>query len=425
MEVVRNLQKKLNEFLSNFTLVNYIAIFSIVLIYGFSLKNVSSFSCLIENHKIYSAQGLVASNPVITSSGKYYKCDFIPSFVKSKKELSTFSTNGKITLLIPKEIIETHYPGKLYSTIGESIFVEEGSILNVQIEQLNKKTNESFFIVKNAEFLGWKNFLSKIRGFFRLQFKRLMYMWGNAGGLLLALLSSSKEYTSFEFSNAFRLAGLSHILALSGMHVSIFSTLTEKSFFKILGKNKTNFLSLIIVLLFVWFAGIAPSLTRAMISTIIIFITAKLNLKLKILDVLCLSFLIQLSIYPQDSSSISFILSYLALFGILTVGTYIKPFLTNFLGTTLSSSLSSSIGAVLVTIPVCAVIWGYITPIGIISTIFISPLVTFFLIFGLISVIICLIFPFFTYPLGTILQIVYYLIDNVATLFAKVPPINF
>lgn len=425
MEVVRNLQKKLNEFLSNFTLVNYIAIFSIVLIYGFSLKNVSSFSCLIDNHKIYSAQGWVSSNPVITSSGKYYKCDFIPSFVKSKKELSTFSTNGKITLLIPKEIIETHYPGKLYSTIGESIFVEEGSILNVQIEQLNKKTDESFFIVKKAEFLGWKNFLSKIRGFFRLQFKRLMYMWGNAGGLLLALLSSSKEYTSFEFSNAFRLAGLSHILALSGMHVSIFSTLTEKSFFKILGKNKTNFLSLIIVLLFVWFAGIAPSLTRAMISTIIIFITAKLNLKLKILDVLCLSFLIQLSLYPQDSSSISFILSYLALFGILTVGTYIKPFLTNFLGTTLSSSLSSSIGAVLVTIPVCAVIWGYITPIGIISTIFISPLVTFFLIFGLISVIICLIFPFFTYPLGTILQIVYYLIDNVATLFAKVPPIIF
>ena len=425
MEVVRNLQKKLNEFLSNFTLVNYIAIFSIVLIYGFSLKNVSSFSCLIENHKIYSAQGWVSSNPIITSSGKYYKCDFIPSFVKSKKELSTFSTNGKITLLIPKEIIETHYPGKLYSTIGESIFVEEGSILNVQIEQLNKKTDESFFIVKKAEFLGWKNFLSKIRGFFRLQFKRLMYMWGNAGGLLLALLSSSKEYTSFEFSNAFRLAGLSHILALSGMHVSIFSTLTEKTFFKILGKNKTNFLSLIIVLLFVWFAGIAPSLTRAMISTIIIFIAAKLNLKLKIIDVLCLSFLIQLSLYPQDSSSISFILSYLALFGILTVGTYIKPFLTNFLGTTLSSSLSSSIGAVLVTIPVCAVIWGYITPIGIISTIFISPLVTFFLIFGLISVIICLIFPFFTYPLGTILQIVYYLIDNVATLFAKVPPIIF
>ena len=425
MEVVRNLQKKLNEFLSNFTLVNYIAIFSIVLIYGFSLKNVSTFSCLIENHKIYFAQGWVSSNPIITSSGKYYKCDFIPSFVKSKKELSTFSSDGKITLLFPKEIIETHYPGKLYSTIGESIFVEEGSILNVQIEQLNKKTDESFFIVKKAEFLGWKNFLSKIRGFFRLQFKRLMYMWGNAGGLLLALLSSSKEYTSFEFSNAFRLAGLSHILALSGMHVSIFSTLTEKSFFKILGKNKTNFLSLIIVLLFVWFAGIAPSLTRAMISTIIIFIAAKLNLKLKILDILCLSFLIQLSIYPQDSSSISFILSYLALFGILTVGTYIKPFLTNFLGTTLSSSLSSSIGAVLVTIPVCAVIWGYITPIGIISTIFISPLVTFFLIFGLISVIICLIFPFFTYPLGTILQIVYYLIDNVATFFAKVPPINF
>ena len=49
-----------------------------------------------------------------------------------------------------------------------------------------------------------------------------MYMWGSAGGLLLALLSASKEYTSSAFSDAFRLAGLSHILALSGMHVSIF-----------------------------------------------------------------------------------------------------------------------------------------------------------------------------------------------------------
>ena len=75
------------------------------------------------------------------------------------------------------------------------------------------------------------------------------------------------------------------------------------------------------------------------------------------------------------------------------------------------------------TSPISAFIWGYITPIGIISTIIISPLVTFFLVFGLISVILCLIFPFLSYPLGTILQIVYYIIEYVAFLFAKVPPI--
>jgi predicted membrane metal-binding protein len=89
----------------------------------------------------------------------------------------------------------------------------------------------------------------------------------------------------------------------------------------------------------------------------------------------------------------------------------------------LSSTVSASVGAVLMTSPISAIIWGYITPIGIFSTIIISPLVTFFLVFGLISVILCLIFPFLSYPLGTILQIVYYIIEYVAFLFAKVPPI--
>lgn len=424
MEVVRNLSKRFFQFLDEITLVNYISVFSVIMIFALSVNaRDSRFSCLLENSKISSLQGFIASNPVLTSSGKYYKCDFFTNYATGLSENSKYSASGKVTLLFSKELVESHYPGKLYTSTNKSLFVETGALLKVDVNLLSKNPNENFFIVKCANFLGWKNFLSKIRGFFRLQFKRLMYMWGSAGGLLLALLSASKEYTSSAFSDAFRLAGLSHILALSGMHVSIFSSLTEKSFIKILGKNKTQVLSLFSVFLFVWFAGISPSLARALISTIIIFFTTRMGIKIKILDVLCLSFLIQLVIFPQDASSISFILSYLALFGILTIGKLLNPFFIRILGTGLSSSLSASVGAVLVTSPVSAFVWGYITPIGIISTIFISPLVTFFLVFGLISVILCLIFPFLTYPLGTILQIVYYIIENVATFFAKVPPL--
>lgn len=424
MEMVRKFSRDFFQFLDGITIVKYVAFICIFFIFVFSVKSPNSqFLCLLQKDKITSLQGIVSSNPVLTSSGKYYKCDFLPSSVTGQNINSNFSALGKISLLFPKEFVESHYPGKLYSSVNKSLFIESGALLKVNVTSLSKTTNEELFIVKEADFLGWNNFLSKIRGFFRLQFKRLMYMWGNAGGLLLALLSASKEYTSQEFSQAFRLAGLSHILALSGMHVSIFSNLTEKSFIRILGKNKTQILSLFSVLLFVWFAGISPSLSRALISTIILFLATKFGIKIQILDVLCLSFLVQLVIFPLDSMSVSFILSYLALFGILTIGKFINSFLIRFLGTGLSSSLSASIGAVLITSPVSAIIWGYVTPIGIISTIFVSPLVTFFLIFGLISVIICLIFPFFTYPLGTILQIVYYVIENVATFFAKVPPL--
>ena len=433
MEVVRNSYLNFVQFLKNslekISLVVYIALICVFVIYVCSLEcRTLRFYCLLQNDKITSLSGYVESNPVLTSSGKFYMCDFSPIEASSFDENSKYSSFGKVKLLLPKNLVESHFPGKLYSSTGKTVFIENGAKLFVKIKPSKNSTNsfsstDDFFIVSDVDFLGWKNFISKIRGILRLQFKRLMYMWGSAGGLLLALLSASKEYTSAEFSESFRLAGLSHILALSGMHVSIFSGITEKAFKNIFGKNKTQIISLFAVILFVWFAGLSPSLARALISTIILFLIKKMGIKMNVLEVLCLSFLFQIVIFPQDSSAISFILSYLALFGILTFGEWIKPFFTRFLGSNLSTSLSSSVGAVLMTSPVSAFIWGYITPIGIISTLVISPLVTFFLVFGLISVILCLIFPFLSYPLGTILQIVYYIIEYVAFLFAKAPPI--
>ena len=433
MEVVRNSYLNFVQLLKNSlektSLVIYMALICVFVIYFGSVEGrFSHFYCLLQNDKITSLTGFVKSNPVLASSGKFYMCDFSPYEVSSFDKNSKFSSLGKVKLLLPKNLVESHFPGKLYSSSGKTIFIETGAKLCVKIKPSKKSSNsfsstDNFFIVSDIDFLGWKNFISKIRGIIRLQFKRLMYMWGSAGGLLLALLSASKEYTSSAFSECFRLAGLSHILALSGMHVSIFSGITEKTFKNIFGKNKTQIISLCSVILFVWFAGLSPSLARALISTIILFLIKKVGIKMQVLEVLCLSFLIQISILPQDTSAISFILSYLALFGILTFGEFFKPSLTKILGSNLASSVSASVGAVLMTSPISAFIWGYITPIGIISTIIISPLVTFFLVFGLISVILCLIFPFLSYPLGTILQIVYYIIEYIAFLFAKVPPI--
>ena len=83
--------------------------------------------------------------------------------------------------------------------------------------------------------------------------------WGRAGGFLLALLSGSKEYLDSKISNTFRHSGLSHILALSGMHLSLISSIAgiveNKSALKKLGL----LLKVGTIILFVWFAGISPS----------------------------------------------------------------------------------------------------------------------------------------------------------------------
>lgn len=427
MEVVKKSLSFFAKIINKTSYLKIISICTVLFIYCFSLpvRN-SSFVCLLDNNKIQSITGEIKSNLVLTSSRKYYQCKFKPDkcFKKQNSLVSEYNSKGIITVLFPSEQIESHYPGKLFSITRNNFIVENGCIVTLDgsfIDNVEKNTN--LFCVNSVKFLSWKNFFSKIRGLLRIQFKRLMFLWGDAGGLLLALLSGSKEYLQSTLITAFTIAGLSHVLALSGMHVSIFSKTTETIFSKFLGHKITRILSLFIVVLFVFFAGFSPSLSRALISTIIIFIALKFSIKINQLDILCLSFLVQIIIFPSDGNAISFILSYSALAGILILGNYINRLLCPFVGTKLASGFSSSIGAIIATSPVSLIVWGYVTPIGIISTLIMSPLVSVFLVLGLFCVILSIVFPVLSNPLGMIIQIVYYCIVNVATFFSKCSPI--
>ena len=141
-----------------------------------------------------------------------------------------------------------------------------------------------------------------------------MYAWGPAGGFLLALLSGSREYTEVSVAENFKKAGLSHILALSGMHLSMFSGLAVFLGTKLRRKRITLVFQLVSVSAFVWFAGFSPSLLRAFICLFIVLFQGILSLeKSDMLTVLCFSFFTQCMISPNDLLNTGFILSYGAL----------------------------------------------------------------------------------------------------------------
>ncbi|MCR5698389.1 MAG: ComEC/Rec2 family competence protein [Treponemataceae bacterium] len=384
----------------------------------FSLKSRDAhFFSLYPNDKIVQVKGTVKSNPVISASKNFYRCALEVENCSTKYGFST--AGGKINLLIPKQFVEAHYPKKLYFKSNVPC-IESGAVLSCKVSLIDDE--QRLFKTEEIDFIRWDNRVSFFRALCRINFKRLLAMWGSAGGFLLALLSASKEYTEDVVSESFRLAGLSHILALSGMHVSIFSSTSEKVF-KFTGKRITEILSLFSVILFVWFAGFSPSLTRALLGCLISFVLGLFCIKIKSLDTVCIAFLIQIVIFPSDFSSVSFMLSYLALLGITLISNPISRILSRFIGNYLGNSLASSISAISFTGFLSAKIFGFISPIGIISSIFISPLVTCFLILGLICIILSLIFPFLSVPLGTILQILYYMIKQISIIFAKVDPI--
>jgi competence protein ComEC len=90
----------------------------------------------------------------------------------------------------------------------------------------------------------------------------------------------------------------------------------------------------------------------------------------------------------------------------------------------LSDSLSSSVGAQFFTIPISVKTFGTFTPIGIFSTVIVSPLVTFFIYSGLICFLLSLIFPLFISTSGIFMNFLYTLITKIVLFFSQFPLIE-
>ena len=272
-------------------------------------------------------------------------------------------------------------------------------------------------------FLGWNSPLSRLRAFFRFAFMRMLYGWGEAGGLLLALLAADKAFLPAGCIAAFRNAGLAHILALSGMHLSLIGTAAMQGG-RIFGhKSRAVWFSLAAVFLFVWFAGSAPSLNRALGMVCIAAAGNALGLKPPPLSVLCAMLTVHIAIAGAEAITLGFMLSYGACAGIIIFGNACAHLLRGKIPPAFASSISASVGAQLFTAPIVIFAIGNIAAAGVIASCVVSPLVSVFLIAGLICIPLALIFPFTSPLLGYGLNAAYRIIFASADFFARLPVI--
>ena len=92
------------------------AFICIVCIYSglVKVRNRKSFFSLLDNSSITFLEGQLLSSPLKTSNNKNYSANFRAQKVKNEKAYSSTAW-GNITLLIPKEMVEAFYPGKMYT----------------------------------------------------------------------------------------------------------------------------------------------------------------------------------------------------------------------------------------------------------------------------------------------------------------------
>lgn len=141
--------------------------------------------------------------------------------------------------------------------------------------------------------------------------------------LLKALLNGDKRGLSKSLINTFRQSGASHILALSGLHLGVIYLIIKRSLyiFNLLGRNRfvqilLSSLCIASCTFYTIMTGGSDSLKRALIFIIINEIAQLTNRKNNLRNVLWSSLVIQLSIFPNAVSSVSFQLSYAAIAGI-------------------------------------------------------------------------------------------------------------
>lgn len=410
------------------------------------------FYSLVETEKINFLQGEILSNPVKSASGKTYSftlkvnnagitekdfytrtfLDFsdYENYLKNIESGFFSSAEGNVKIYIPTEIVEAYYPGKLYSIAKnqndfEIPIIESGLKLAINVSYLENddensvNTNQKSFYVKKIYCHQYESTLNFYRAYSRLILKRILYNWKEAGGLLLALVSGAKEYTSIQDQENFKKSGLAHVLALSGMHLSIFASLP-----KIFKKKNTELVSFMFVLLFVWFAGLSPSLLRALISLMLGLFLKSINIKSDLIGVLSLTFLIQVSIFPNHVFDYGFILSYGALAGLALGEKLFLPIFSKFLPKKIAADFAASVGAQGITAPITLLGFGTCSPIGILASVIVSPVANIFLSLGIFALIISILFPFLLDPIGCIMWLIYVILTSVVNFFSKFPIIK-
>lgn len=406
------------------------AIFCAICFYSglIPLKEKNEFRSPVPVENVRCISGTICLNPSKSSTGKCYTSKISLeniNFFSGKMEIKT-EASGQIPVRIPFSVVESVYPGKLYSLADGSALIENGEKISCTGNWSQKYGS---FVVDSVVYEGHGNgFLGEIQHFralCRLVFKRLMFSWGLAGGLVLSLLSGSREYLEPGIGDSFRKAGLSHILALSGMHLSFFSGLVG-GIGKNFGKKIMPFFQLFGIIFFVWFAGLSPSLFRALLCSLIT-LAGKMVFckKLDTLEVLSCAFLIHCVVIPRDLFSVGFMLSYGALAGILIFAELLNLILAPVFPPKISSSLAASTGAQIATCPISVKVFGSFAPVGIVSTVFVSPLINIFITISLVFMVLSFAFPFLSSVFGSIMNGYYGAVAWIVKVFAKVPPISF
>lgn len=210
-----------------------------------------------------------------------------------------------------------------------------------------------------------------------------------SGALLSALLFGERDYLSSQLRLDFQRIGISHILALSGMHLAILSLGLGK-LLSLLGIKKKSRLAItsIFILLYMALTGFSVSVMRAGFMVIIASLLFILSHSRDTVTSLVVAVTIICILDPCAIFSTSLSLSAFATLGIIVLGEYTSKYIKKAenrfekLMRPIIIGMLASIFAISATLAIATFTFGGISLIGIVSTLIFSVIIEILMYLG-------------------------------------------
>ena len=206
-----------------------------------------------------------------------------------------------------------NYGGFNYKEYLKSIKVH-GTIKADSIEVLAKNSNNSIFTFANNINLKIKENISKL-------------IPEKYGAIFTGLILGDTSKVEEEVNDNFKIANISHVLAISGMHITYIVIGIELLLKREIGKRKTRIITIIVLVIYMFITGFSPSVVRASLMGIIMLISKLIHRKNDIWTSISLSLLILLIYNPFLILNVGLQLSYLGTIGIVCFNKNIYNFL--------------------------------------------------------------------------------------------------
>lgn len=185
----------------------------------------------------------------------------------------------------------------------------------------------------------------------------------DCGGILSALLTGDRSHIPSSVNSAFRKSSLSHLLAISGMHIVLISAAAQGVFRRLLGEQRANLVSVLICWAFACLAGLGVSVIRACLMITVVNLGGCFGRKADTLTSLMLSALIITLSSPEAVFSASFLLSFSAVLGLAVFAP--KQSGRGGVLDMLKQSVGVSAAAQVGTLPVTAILFKTVSLVGI------------------------------------------------------------